>query len=341
MKIEMGESLFYSWLRHVKDCQVVQTNWKVSPTWDLLHAEELESMLSELKDLLRAKGLTIFAHSALSQIIRQGECDVLGVSSENGSALYYAVDVAFHEAGLNYKDTVCKVIQKCIRTALCLYGFLGTKNAEIVFASPVIKKGPLKKILPLIEDINGYFRDMGFDFCFRVICNDGFYSDVLSPILAVSSDVADTSELFMRAYQLCALMKKQPAGKPAGKRSRSQFVVADYTPAENDYKELKVGQIARNQLRNILKCGKFSAGEIADMVSAEYAKEHFGIHHPLLSKQGGKHYYAEPVPINGEPYYLCCEWYEKNKEALIAWIRAAEKQPVRITDLFAYQNVIY
>ena len=28
MKIEMGESLFYSWLRHVKDCQIVQTNWK-------------------------------------------------------------------------------------------------------------------------------------------------------------------------------------------------------------------------------------------------------------------------------------------------------------------------
>ena len=30
MKIEMGESLFYSWLRHVKECQIVQTNWKVS-----------------------------------------------------------------------------------------------------------------------------------------------------------------------------------------------------------------------------------------------------------------------------------------------------------------------
>lgn len=27
MKIEMGESLFYSWLRHVKECQIVQTSW--------------------------------------------------------------------------------------------------------------------------------------------------------------------------------------------------------------------------------------------------------------------------------------------------------------------------
>lgn len=34
MEIEIGESLPYSWLRHVKECQIVQINWKVSPKWD-------------------------------------------------------------------------------------------------------------------------------------------------------------------------------------------------------------------------------------------------------------------------------------------------------------------
>lgn len=42
MKIEMGESLFYSWLRHVKECQVVQMNWKPSPSWQLQNEEELK-----------------------------------------------------------------------------------------------------------------------------------------------------------------------------------------------------------------------------------------------------------------------------------------------------------
>lgn len=41
MKIEMGESLFYSWLRHVKECQIVQTNWKASPQWQLQHEDKL------------------------------------------------------------------------------------------------------------------------------------------------------------------------------------------------------------------------------------------------------------------------------------------------------------
>lgn len=45
MKVEVGESLFYSWLRHVKECQVVQTNWKVSPQWEMRHEEELSDLL--------------------------------------------------------------------------------------------------------------------------------------------------------------------------------------------------------------------------------------------------------------------------------------------------------
>jgi len=39
MKIEMGESLFYSWLRHAKECQIVQTNWTTSGKWELYHEE--------------------------------------------------------------------------------------------------------------------------------------------------------------------------------------------------------------------------------------------------------------------------------------------------------------
>jgi hypothetical protein len=41
MKIEMGESLILSWLKHVKRCQIVQTNWKVSKAWDVFKTEEV------------------------------------------------------------------------------------------------------------------------------------------------------------------------------------------------------------------------------------------------------------------------------------------------------------
>lgn len=46
MKVEMGESLFYSWLGHVKECLVVQTNWKPSPSWSLQNEEALQQLES-------------------------------------------------------------------------------------------------------------------------------------------------------------------------------------------------------------------------------------------------------------------------------------------------------
>lgn len=116
MKIEMGESLFYSWLRHVKECQIVQTNWKVSSQWSLSDADELERMMKIVDNHYTQKyGYAIFKkNSSLSQLLQQGECDVLGVSIQPEETTYYAIDVAFHEAGLNYGSrdtTVMKVLE--------------------------------------------------------------------------------------------------------------------------------------------------------------------------------------------------------------------------------------
>ena len=139
MKIEMGESLFYSWLRHVKQCHIVQMNWKVSPLWELKHNDELASLMNLSDEFFSQKyGYRIFKKNvSLSQIIRQGECDVIGINIENRVTTYYAVDVAFHESGLNYgsrQETVMKIAEKIIRTAMCLYGYFDARCAEIVFA---------------------------------------------------------------------------------------------------------------------------------------------------------------------------------------------------------------
>lgn len=45
MKIEIGESLVYSWLKHIKECQIVQTNWKCSPNWELQNHDEIETVM--------------------------------------------------------------------------------------------------------------------------------------------------------------------------------------------------------------------------------------------------------------------------------------------------------
>ena len=59
MKIEMGESLIYSWLRHEKQCQLAQTNWKSSSYWELLHYDELVELEEELgESVITSKNAT-------------------------------------------------------------------------------------------------------------------------------------------------------------------------------------------------------------------------------------------------------------------------------------------
>ena len=77
MKIEMGESLFYSWLRHVKECKIVQTNWKVSSQWQLSDADTLEKLMALVdKHYSEKHNCSIFKqNTSLSQLLQQGECD--------------------------------------------------------------------------------------------------------------------------------------------------------------------------------------------------------------------------------------------------------------------------
>ena len=47
MKIEIGESLIYTWLRHVKGCQIVQTNWRPSEFWSLSNQSDLQNITTD------------------------------------------------------------------------------------------------------------------------------------------------------------------------------------------------------------------------------------------------------------------------------------------------------
>ncbi|MBU8729736.1 hypothetical protein KM915_06665 [Cytobacillus oceanisediminis] len=49
MKLEMGESLMLSWLRHIKHCQSVQLNWKPSNTWNLDNEDTIINIMEAAK----------------------------------------------------------------------------------------------------------------------------------------------------------------------------------------------------------------------------------------------------------------------------------------------------
>lgn len=209
----MGESLFYSWLRHVKQCQIVQTNWKVSSQWELKNRDRIEYLEKEIHKAFDTDKYKLFENNKdIDQILKQAECDVLGINVTADKLSFCAVDVAFHRDGLIYENkntTVKKVIEKLARTAFCLYGYLGNDNAEIIFASPKVNDSVLKPLEKEIEKLNGIFKEKTeWDFTFRLIANKEFNSEVLNKVLKLDNKVADTSELFMRSYQMLKTCEK-------------------------------------------------------------------------------------------------------------------------------------
>ena len=333
MKIEMGESLFYSWLRHVKECQIVQTNWTTSGQWTLLHEDKLEEIMSMTDSFFSENyGYGIYKKTAsLSQLLQQAECDALGMAVQDGVNKIYAVDVAFHEAGVNYGDretTIKKIITKCLRTAMCIYGYLDAREAEVIFASPKINRGVFDGILPCMDDMQKLMDDLGFHFRFRILANDDFRDKVLDPILTVSGGVADTNELFIRSYQMVQMFERKEQRRESAPR---KTVTAD---TEDTYAELKIGKVAQLVLRPILESGSIPDDEIERLQDKAYSKKAFDLNFPLLVRADSEYdrvrYYREPVRIKGATYMLCSQWVERpdndDRPYLMRWIREHQQE---------------
>ncbi|MBI9050774.1 MAG: hypothetical protein JEZ00_15240 [Anaerolineaceae bacterium] len=137
MKIEIGESLIYSWLRHIKQCQIVEINWKSSPRWQT-ESVDLDSMKKDIENEFKDSGLDIFhKNNSISQLLQQAEIDVVGLSidSVHDERVYHFVDVAFHESGLNYgskEETISRVLEKFIRSYFLYLSYFNDNSPAMV-----------------------------------------------------------------------------------------------------------------------------------------------------------------------------------------------------------------
>jgi len=333
MKIEIGESLFLSWLRHVKQCQIVQLNWKPSNSWDLANEERIAKLLQVFRDFIDSKyQRELFGKKggqSYSQILRQGEIDVLGFELKDGVVIsVYAIDVAFHENGLNYgtrEETICRVVKKYVRTAMTILGYFGIDQGEVIFASPKISPKTYTELEATLKEVSNIAGKLNLNFKFRLFGNEDFEDRVIAPIISLSGEVADTSELFMRSIQLYQLFGKQSIIK----ESKS---IVDSTQSEAASEEIKIGQLARSTFNRLLSGEKLTREMLENLQDAAYSKKTFGIPYPILKridpnkpadKQGldnkGRARYWSHEFDNGR-YLVCSQWYEKHRASLIKWI---------------------
>lgn len=207
MKIEVGESIMRSWLRHVEGCQVAELNWKPSLRWPVRETPPLmEAAREHFKEGIEGD---IFKGRIVSQVLRQAEIDVFGIKfdADKGTiSKIYCVDIAYHRNGLGYvnvAETEKRVLKKLIRHVMIVQSVFGSSlPLQVVFASPKAGKPYVGALEKAMESLRTFFSMHNISCETVLFLNDTFRDSILQPVLQAATDVADTSELFLRSYQL-------------------------------------------------------------------------------------------------------------------------------------------
>jgi hypothetical protein len=213
MKIDIGESLVYSYLRHVRNCYLVQINWKPSGNWvpDQLR---VEMAIREFERIQHHPAFIEIFKTGFENTLKQTEIDVLGSDSDD---TVYAVNVAFHELGINFgarTDTRNRVIKNLLRAYLAMLAFFPGKKHRLIFCSP--------KVLPNTEEIlRDYFKILENDFeneqnRFIYLSNEEFRDKVMMETLDCIQEEFDTSELFLRSFKLLTVYADETSGEDSG-----------------------------------------------------------------------------------------------------------------------------
>ena len=295
MKIEIGESLIYSFLRHEKNCLITQTNWKPSGNWTI-PKNIREHAIYEFDRINRHHAFSDIFKSELAQTIKQSEIDVLGINQHNK---IYAFEVAFHENGLQYGgkiETRNRVIKKLLRGLITLKCYFPESPHHIAFCSPKVNPATDRHIKDYFEVLINDFQTNNTVFSYY--SNESFNAKITQRTLAKTAQEADSSELFARSIKLLGVSSTNrsisasqnvsspdevdPTPSEDNKSSRKAITINNTTiPLEKDENETVQGYVKR-VMRILLNQNVLSPSEIKRLQDKEYCKEAFYLQFPLL-----------------------------------------------------------
>lgn len=328
----MGESLGYSYLRHVKGCWLVQTNWKPSECWERRVPNDVQKReFQQMRGRFDPDGSVFKGTTDISQLLKQAEIDVVGIDQ---SGAIHAMDVAFHEAGLNYVGGADKrVLKKMLRTKLVLDAYHPNVEQHIYFASPKVNQGVLGPLEEKFELLHNQYPRVKW----HLMVNEVFANDMLEATLDMAKEVSDTSELFVRSAKLLNLADS--ALTVSNRRAAMQDRPATGVKREASYAGTKgspsLQDVVQSLMRTLLEDhpSLLSEYERQNLEDADYCREQLELNlggFPLIQHSdlgrnisGHDRYYQK---IYGAQYLVSNNWWRRhhhhNAVSLLRFVEA-------------------
>lgn len=329
MKIEIGESLVYSYLKHIEGCRIVQTNWKTSGNWAVTEYEQdrAKELFNKIANASSFNG--IFKNSSFEQLMKQAEIDVLGINTAENTV--YGIDVAFHTAGLNYgskEETATRIIKKIFRTIFIMQSYFNEyEKFNSFFIAP--KTNPATQVIidellieakELIEDSN-----ISIDF----ISNDDFYENIVDPLIKNINEENDTMELFSRAVKLLQLDNRKVLPEksvPTITNTKNSKPRTTINSDKRTVKNMAIGQFVQHCFRDAYSKNLISENEILNLQNPEYSKTNFNLNFEVLRYKtrsttdfnGRNRYYKRELFCDN--YYLCSQWITAQWDLFLSWL---------------------
>lgn len=324
MKLEIAESLIYSYLKHAEGCRIVQTNWRTSGKWVITEyeTERARLLFNKISESDIFSG--VFKNSSFDQLIKQAEIDVLGINTAEDTI--YGIDIAFHSSGINYgsnTETSFRIIKKIFRTIFIMQTFFDeNEKFKSYFVTP--KVNPATKFL--IDDLILKAREIIEDenISIEFISNEQFYTEIVDTCLENIDEEHDTTELFSRAVKLLKLDNRT-------KSIDNEIFVKPVTTRKSSDKRtvngMKIGQFVRYSFKKAYEQNLISDGEINNLQKPEYSKRIFNSNFEVLKNQnrpiedesGYPRYYAKDIFCGN--YHLTSQWVETQWDYLLDWLK--------------------
>ncbi|RIY37298.1 hypothetical protein CKY20_04215 [Capnocytophaga canis] len=328
MKLEVGESLVFTYLKHIQGCRIVQTNWKTSGKWEINpeHKKQAEKLFKTLKRNKNFSG--VFGKNTFNQLIKQAEIDVLGIDLVNDAV--WGVEVATHleGSGLNYgckEETIERVIKKLFRMVLitnCYFSDFGKYN--VLFVTPKMQSDMKQSINSLIEEMNQEIQDEAIQI--KLISDEEFFNEIVEPIISEDFKEHDTSEIFSRVSTFLK-MKYSFSEKTNIKKFANVQEKAENEAPKN---RMKIGQFVQIKMKELEEKGLLPATEILNLLTPNYSKKIFNQDFTVLKEVergrkdhlGRDRYYANTY---FGKYYLTSQWYERHWDLFLQWLNKFDK----------------
>jgi len=323
MKIEIAESLIYSYLKHVEGCRVVQTNWTTSGNWTVTEYEKerARELFNKVSSSEYFGG--IFKNNSFDQLIKQAEIDVLGINTTEETI--YGIDVAFHSAGLNYgckTETALRIIKKIFRTIFIMQSYFDeNEKFNSYFVTP--KVNPATKVI--IDDLMIKAKEVIDDdnISINFISNEQFYSEIVDSLLENIVEEHDTTELFSRAIKLMKLDNRKVHSTEIVTKPN----ITRVSTKKREINGMKIGQFVQHSFRKAFEQNFLSDSEINELQKSEYSKRIFNSNfeilrnrnRPIEDEYGRNRYYAREIFCSN--YHLTSQWFESQWELLLDWLK--------------------